>query len=77
MGRPRVSEEEYARRIKERFPLEDFEILQYESLGQQAVLLCKQCQNKIEVSKATNFLAKNKCICKKVVKILSLFSLIF
>lgn len=60
MGRPRISEEEYARRIKERFPLEDFEILQYESLGQQAVLLCKQCQNKIEVSKATNFLAKNK-----------------
>lgn len=60
MGRPKISLEEYKRRIKERFPNEDFEVLLYTSLGQPAKLRCKNCEKIIEVSKATNFIIHTK-----------------
>lgn len=60
MPRKKIPQKEFERRIQERFPEENFEIIQYESLGMPAVILCKECNNEINISKATNFLAKNK-----------------
>lgn len=60
MPRRKISQEEFKRRIQKRFPEESFKIVQYKSLGTSAILLCKECNNQIEVSKAINFLAKNK-----------------
>ena len=47
-------------RIKQRFPEEEFEVISYESLGEPMKIKCCSCNNIIEVSKASNFFAKNK-----------------
>lgn len=56
----RITIEEFNRRIEQRFPLETFSIIGYEGTGKPAKFLCEKCKEIIEVSKAINFLAKNK-----------------
>ena len=56
----KISEQDFSLRIKERFPKESFIIIKYSSLGESAIIQCKNCKNNIEISKANNFLAKNK-----------------
>lgn len=56
----KVTKEEFKKRIKERFPEEDFEIIQYDSVGKPGIFKCKQCNTNIEVKAAGNFLAPNK-----------------
>lgn len=56
----KVSMQEYSRRIQKRFPNESFSVLVYESLGKPAVVKCLNCGQEIHISKASNFLAKNK-----------------
>lgn len=56
----KISQKEFEERIKLRFPDEDFKILEYESTGKPMKIQCCNCNNIIEVSKAGNFLAKNK-----------------
>lgn len=60
MGRPKITIDEFKHRIKERFPEENFEVLEYDSLGKPAIIQCMQCGEKISVSKATNFLIHTK-----------------
>lgn len=60
MGLKKVTQDEYLNRIKERFPEESFQVIQYDSLGKQAIIKCNQCQENIVVSRASNFLAPNK-----------------
>ena len=56
----RVTFEELNRRIKERFPEEEFEIIQYETLGKPGKIKCLNCGKTIEINKFSNFFAKNK-----------------
>lgn len=60
MGRPKITLEEFQRRMKERFPEEKFEVLQYDSLGKYAEIKCCNCNHIIKVNKASNFFAKNR-----------------
>lgn len=55
-----VTLQEFNRRIKERFPEEKFEILEYSVAGKPAIFKCCTCGKEISVSSALNFLAKNK-----------------
>lgn len=56
----RITINEFEDRIRKRFPEENFSILLYSTLGKEAILRCSQCGKEIVVSKASNFLAKNK-----------------
>lgn len=60
MGRPSISIEIFKQRIKERFPTEIFTILSYKTIGEPLEIKCEDCGQIIKVSKANNFLAKNK-----------------
>ena len=60
MAKVTVTQEEFARRVKNRFPDEEFEILEYHSTGKSLKVRCCYCNDIIEVSKATNFLVKTK-----------------
>ncbi len=55
-----LSVEEFNSRIKNRFPQETFQILSYSGTGKPLSVKCQKCGQTITVSKAINFLAKNK-----------------
>lgn len=56
----KIKQKEFEKRIKVRFPTENFTILHYESLGKPAIIKCNVCQTEIQISKANNFLAPSK-----------------
>lgn len=56
----KITQQEFERRIEVRFPLEKFEVKEYQSLGKPAIIKCLKCNKDIKVSKANNFLAPNK-----------------
>lgn len=56
----KITQEEFERRIKARFPEESFTVLKYDSTAQPATLKCDKCGEEINVSKANNFLAPTK-----------------
>lgn len=60
MGRPKIDLKELERRIKVRYPDEDFTVIQYESLGKPGIVKCNNCGKEISVSKMTNFFVKTK-----------------
>lgn len=47
-------------RIKQRFPLEDFDILEYNGLGKPGKVKCNNCQRIIIINKFSNFFVKSK-----------------
>lgn len=60
MGRPKITQEEFEKRIKKRFPTEQFTIIKYDSLGKEGIFQCEKCKQQIKVNKANNFLAPTK-----------------
>ena len=56
----KITLDEFNRRIKMRFPQENFEIIEYEGYAKPAKIRCKQCNKIIKINEAHNFLAKNK-----------------
>lgn len=56
----KVDLNEFIRRITEKFPLENFEVLEYHSWRKPAIIKCCSCGKEIHVSSAGNFCAKNK-----------------
>ena len=60
MPKAKITKEEYESRIKIRFPEEQFEILDYVSIGKPATIKCCNCGKTIQINVANNFLAKNK-----------------
>lgn len=56
------------KRIKEKYPNEDIEVIQYTKMADPATVKCKKCGNKYTLARADNFLRKNKkCICKSCI----------
>ena len=55
-----ITQPEFEQRIRKRFPEESFTVIQYHSTGKPAIFQCDTCGEKIEVSKASNFLAPTK-----------------
>ena len=51
---------EVKERIKNRFPNETFEIIQYTSLGEFGIIKCANCGKLIEINKFSNFFAPSK-----------------
>ena len=60
MPRAPITKIEFEKRIKTRFPKEEFEIVDYTSLGKPLSIKCINCGKIISVSRASNFLAPNK-----------------
>lgn len=56
----KLTVQEFSDRIRERFPEEHFEIIEYRGTGEPLIVKCLECKKVIQVSKAVNFLAKNK-----------------
>ena len=56
----KISAQNFGSRIKDRFPEETFQILSYSGTGNPLSVKCENCGQIITVSKAVNFLAKNK-----------------
>lgn len=56
----KIDRKECEQRIKERFPEEQFELLEYESLGKPGKIKCLRCGELIKINKMSNFFAKNK-----------------
>lgn len=56
----RISRTEYQRRIQQKYPLEKFEIIQYEYYNAPAILKCQDCGAIIKLTRASSFLNKNK-----------------
>lgn len=62
----KISIQEIEQRLKNRFPTESFEIIDYHGMGQKGKIKCLKCNNIIEINKFSNFFAKNKKYgCKK------------
>ena len=55
-----ISKEEFKKRIKERFPNEKYEIIEYTTMSNPSKILCIKCGKTIESPQAKNFLAKHK-----------------
>lgn len=53
--------EEVNKRIKIRFPEEEFEIIKFDGMGVPGEIKCLNCGEIIKVNKFSNFYAKNKC----------------
>lgn len=68
----KISIDEIKMRIKQRFPDEDFEILEYNGLGEPGKVKCLNCKKIIEITKFNNFLVKSKkygcCDCRSKIK---------
>lgn len=61
----KVEQSEFERRIKVRFPTENFTVIEYHSLGKPAIIKCNKCNEEIKVSQAGNFLIHTKAFgCK-------------
>lgn len=60
MCRLKVDRVEFEKRVLQRFPKEEFNIIEYNSLSKPLIIQCSNCEQDIKVSKAKNFLAKNK-----------------
>lgn len=55
-----ISKEEFENRIKERFPKENFEIIEYTTMSNPLKIKCLNCNKILESPQAKNFLAKHK-----------------
>lgn len=55
-----ITKEEIIIRIKNRFPEENFEVIEYTSMGKKGKVKCCQCGNIIEITKFSNFFASSK-----------------
>lgn len=56
------------KRIKEKFPQQEIQVLLYTKMSQPAIVKCKRCGQVYELVKAENFLRANKkCICRKCI----------
>lgn len=60
MSRQPIKEEEFEKRIKDRFPQEEFVLLEYSGTGQPCKIQCNNCQFIYEIKRAINFLAPTK-----------------
>lgn len=56
----KFTKEDFEKKIKERFPEEEFTILNFEGTAKPFSVKCEKCGETIEVSRANNFLAPNK-----------------
>lgn len=56
----KITLDEFNRRIKMRFPQENFKVIKYEGYSKPAQIRCEQCNKIIQINEAHNFLAKNK-----------------
>lgn len=55
-----ISKEELLKRIKERYPEEEFEIINYTTMSNPFEIKCLKCGRILKYPQAKNFLAKNK-----------------
>lgn len=55
-----ITKEEFEKRIKDRFPTEDFKIIQYTNTSAPFKIQCLKCGKILENPQAKNFLAKHK-----------------
>lgn len=61
----KIEQSEFERRIKKRFPNEEFTIIDYKSIGAPVIIQCNKCKQQIKVKVANNFLAPSKAFgCK-------------
>lgn len=56
----KITSEEFQKRIKDRFPIENFKVIKFTGMGRPLEIECLDCHDHINVNKASNFLAKNK-----------------
>lgn len=56
----KVTKEEFLNRVKNRFPEEFFEIIEYSGVLKPLAIKCLNCGEIIQVSQANNFMAPNK-----------------
>lgn len=56
----KITKKEFSQRIQQRFPEEKFKIIEYTSTKKPAKIKCCTCGQVIEITYASNFLAKNK-----------------
>ena len=56
----KISQENFNNRIKERYPNENFEIIEYTTASNPFKIMCLSCHKILEYPQAKNFLAKNK-----------------
>lgn len=56
----KLSKQDWENRMKQRFPEESFQLIQYVNAGKPAQIKCKSCNEIIQVSKLSNFFAANK-----------------
>lgn len=56
----KITQEEFETRIKEHYPTESFEIIEYTTTSNPLKIRCNSCKKILEYPQAKNFLAKNK-----------------
>jgi hypothetical protein len=56
----KLSIDEIEKRIKVRFPNENFTIIEYTSLGKPLIIKCNECGNIYVINKASNFFSATK-----------------
>lgn len=60
--------EDFCKKINEKYPNEELEVLQYTSAKEEGIILCKKCGSIYKLKNASNFLDKNKKkICSKCI----------
>ena len=60
--------EDFCRKIYEKYPNEELEVLQYTGAKEEGIILCKKCGNIYKLKNASNFLDKNKKkVCSKCI----------
>ena len=56
----KITQEEFENRLKERFPTEEFKIIEYTNMSSPLKIQCLKCNRILQNPQAKNFLAKNK-----------------
>lgn len=60
--------EDFCKKINEKYPNEELEVLQYIGAKEEGIILCKKCGSIYKLKNASNFLDKNKKkICSKCI----------
>lgn len=60
--------EDFCKKINEKYPNEELEVLQYTGAKEEGIILCKKCGSIYKLKNASNFLDKNKKkICSKCI----------
>ena len=60
--------EDFCKKISEKYPNEELEVLQYTGAKEEGIILCKKCGSIYKLQNASNFLYKNKKkICSKCI----------